>query len=482
VFAAIDNVTDKIRSQLGEPDKSVASYQVPIAEATTPSLEALKAYSIGASMEAQGKEEREILPLFQRAVELDPKFAMAYGEIATQHYNLSQFDLASRYYKKAFDLSGHVSEREKLIIEAHYYAEGQKDLEQGIRVYQLWAATYPHDWVPWLNLANEYTQIGQYRAAVTAGERALQLERDRAMIYSVLARAYKRDNRFADAKATGALAIQRGKDSSGVHGTLYAVAWEEKDAAGLARELQWNKDHGGWYGVYLQALSAAAEGRYKQSETLFHSAISQARSEGLTENPDGMLSDEANIERLSGYPETARRTLLLMGKEYKDSFWYAIDCAELGDTSVAESFLTSHSAEVSHGTLMTFLEMPQLRAAVDLAHHKPAQAIASLESTQPYQMAGYEIFSLRGQAYLQAGQPGLAVEQYRTILENQGISFGLEYPLAHLGLARAYAAEGNLAASRAEYQTLLAAWANADPDLPVLQAAKSEMAHLRSQD
>jgi DNA-binding winged helix-turn-helix (wHTH) protein/tetratricopeptide (TPR) repeat protein len=479
VFVAVDNVTDKIRSQLGEPDKSVASFQVPIAAATTPSLEALKAYSIGTSMEAQGKEESEILPLFQRAVELDPNFAMAYGEIATQHYNLSQFDLASRYYKKAFDLSGHVSERERLIIEAHYYAEGQKDLEQGIRVYQLWAATYPHDWVPWLNMANEYTQIGQYRAAVAAGERALQLERDRAVIYSVLARAYKRDGRFADAKATGALAIQRGKDSTGVHGTLYAVAWEEKDEAGLERELQWNKEHGGWYGVYLQALSSAAEGRYKQSETLFHSSISQARSEGLTENPDGMLSDEANIERLSGYPDTARRTLLLMEKDYKDSFWYAIDSAELGDTRAAEAFLASHSAEISHGTLMTYLEMPQLRAAVDLARHKPAQAIAALESTRPYQMAGYEILSLRAQAYLQTGEPGLAIEQYKAILDNQGISFGLEYSLAHLGLARAYAAAGNMAASRAEYQSLLAVWSHADPDLPILQTAKSELERLR---
>ncbi len=477
VFSALDRVTDKVREQLGESAKSVQSFQVPIAEATTPSLEALKAYSIGTMMEAQGKTETEILPLLQRAVTLDPNFAMAYSSMGTQYYNLSEFKLASQAYSKAFALSGRVSAREKLAIEAHYYAEGQQDLEQGIRVYKTWAATYPNDWIPWNHLADEYTRTGQYEAAIEAGQRALALEPDRAINYSVLMRAYKRAGRYDEAKALAETAIRRGKGSSGVHGLLYVIAWQQHDIEALSREAKFGEDEG-WYGFYLEALAAAAEGRYKSCSALFQHAAQLANEDNVGENADGMLTDEAIIELLFGLKSEAQQTLTRIGKADRDMEELVKVRAMMGDEAPAEAFLRAHQDQPGTGTILTYLKLPQLRAQLALQHRTPEAAVAALESAKPYEMAGYDIPSLRGEAYLQAHQPELAAAEYRKVLDNPGISFGPLYPMAHLGLARAYGALGRVSDSRAEYLSFLAAWKDADPDLPLLHAAKAELAQL----
>ena len=485
VFSALDTVTDRVREQLGESSKSVRDFRVPIAEATTPSLEALKAYSIGTMMEAQGKQEAEVLPLFQQAVALDPNFAMAYGEIATQYYNLSEFQLATEFYKKAFDLRSHVSARENLVLSAHYYAEGQQDLEQGIHVYELWAATYPHDWVPLLNLANEYTQIGQYGPAVDAAQRALELEPGRPVVYSVLARAYKGENRFAEAKALGQLAMQRGKGANGLHGSLFLIAWQEHDAAALARETQWAESAaGGWYGCYLEAYVAAEEGRARRANELFEDAIEKARQAHLDESADEMVLDQAAIQIEFGMPAAARATLKQIVSADTDPVYLLTLRALLGDTVPAELYLATHgstddSRTKPPGTVITYLKLPRLRATVDLALEKPTEALHALEPTAPYELEAYEMLSLHGNAALQAHRPELAAMQFQKLLANPGIGYGPLYPMAHLGLARADAALGHTADSRAEYQSFLAAWKDADPDLPLLRTARAELARLQ---
>ena len=488
VFSALDQVTDKVRGQLGESSHSVQSFRVPIAEATTPSLEALKAYSIGTVMEAQGRQEEEVLPLFQQAVALDPKFAMAYGEIAPQYYNLSEFQLATEYYKKAFDLRSQVSARENLVLSAHYYAEGQQDLEQGIRVYQLWTATYPHDWVPLLNLANEYTQLGQYGPAIDAGERALALESSRPVIYSVLARAYKHAGRSAEARALGELAMQRGKGGNGLHGTLFVLAWQQHDAAALARETQWAEGPGGWYGRYLEAYLAAEQGRAQRADELFRDAIAQARQDHLDESADEMVLDHAAIQIEFGRPDAARATLKQVLSDDTDPVYLLTLQALLGKTAPAEAYL----ARIPHegggaagrhtkppGTLTTYLKLPRLRASVDLARNRPVDALHDLELAAPYELEAYEVLSLHGNAALQAHRPNLAAAQFQRLLANQGIGYGPLYPMAHLGLARAYAAQGRTFDSRAEYESFLAAWKDADPDIPLLRTAEAELARLR---
>jgi predicted Zn-dependent protease len=212
---------------------------------------------------------------------------------------------------------------------------------------------------------------------------------------------------------------------------------------------------------------------------MFHHVVAETRREGLTENPDEFLTEQASIELRFGHPETARATLNEVGTEAKNSFWLALDRAELGDLTAAEAFLKQHTGGTQHGTLVTFLQVPQLRAAIALDHNKPADAIAALEPATPYQMASYDILTLRGEAYLRAGQAARAAATYQELLDHPGISFGPGYPLARLGLARAEAAMGNVDASRSEYRHLLDDWKDADPDLPVLLKAKAELARLR---
>jgi tetratricopeptide (TPR) repeat protein len=428
-------------------------------------------------MEAQGRDEFDVMPLYQRAVDLDPNFAMAWSSLATQYYNLSEYKTASQFYRKAFELSDHVSAKENLIIRAKYYAEGQQDLQQGIKVYQLWSETYPNDYVPWMGLADEYTRLGEYNDAVTAGQHALALEPNRPIVYSVLVRAYKRAGRNTEAKLLAEEALKREKGSSSLHGLLYVIAWQEHDAAALQHEVEISEGMG-WYPQYLQALGAASDGKYKQSVVLFRQAVEEAHEDHLEENANGMATDQASIELWFGLPAAARATLKQGAQSDEDAANVVMLQAELGDTAPAEAFLAAHGGASQPATLITYLKVPQLRARLALLRGKPLDAIAALEAARPYESASYDVWTERGEAYLQSKQPKLAVAQYKNVLENPGVGFGPQYQLAELGLARAYAMDGAIAESRAEYQTFFTDWKDADADLPVLKAAREEFAKL----
>jgi eukaryotic-like serine/threonine-protein kinase len=481
VLSALDSVVDHVRRELGESTQSLESFQVPIVDATTPSFDALESYSIGQNLDAQGASEIEALPFYQRAVELDPKFAMAYGAIATEYYNLNEFNVASQYYRKAFELSDRVSAKEKLIIQAHYYCEGQKNVLQGIQVYWMWAGTYPHDWMPWVNLANEYTQLGQYASAIAAGERAVEEAPNRGMAYSVLTRAYKRANRFADAKSVAQRAEQRGIDSSGLHSSLMQIAFAENDQDALAREIKWGENHnGGWYFLDIQAGGAATAGEYKKAEELFRSAYELANNENLAETADDILLDQAQMEFEFGLTDASRATLSRLGSSDKTSPDLAILRAELGDDAFAENYLTEQNSKGNSGTHMAYLNLPLLRAVLATEQARPLDAVAVLEPARPYEMANYAVLTQRAEAYMKAGRGEMAVPEYQKIIANPGIDpVSPLYSLAHLGLARAYALENNQAASRGEYEKFFDTWKNADADVPVMKQARIEYSRLK---
>jgi DNA-binding winged helix-turn-helix (wHTH) protein/tetratricopeptide (TPR) repeat protein len=484
VLAALDSAADQVRKGLGESSKSLESYQVPIMTATTPSLDALESYSIGQYLTAQGKSETETLPFYQKAAELDPQFAMAYGAIATDYYNMGEFNLASQYIRKAFELSDRVSAKERLTIQAHYYAEGRKDMQQGISTYRQWTAIYPNDWIPWVNLANDYTQLGQYAPAIAAGERALEIEPNRPMIYSVLARAYNHANRFAEAKSTGLKAVQRGKDSTGLHSTLFEIAFAEQDADALAREIRWaatNSDS--WYAwnlIYNQAKAAASAGHLKNAQELFHTSYETAQREKLPEVADDILKDEAMVEILLGSPADARTTLSHVRNLDSGSPDLGILYAQLGDASIAEKYLADHGAGTDPGTVMNYMYLPRTRAAVAMQKGRPEEAIAALEPAQPYMLANFYVLTQRAEASLQAGKPDIAIRDYSTILANRGVDpCAAQYPLAHLGLARAYALKNNMTGSRNEYEKFFTLWKDADANLPILKQARVEYSRLK---
>jgi len=482
VLAALDLTADRIRHGLGESAKSVEQYQVPIAQATTSSLEALKAYSIGENMVGRtGKEETETLPIFQRAVELDPQFAMAYAAIATDYYNLNEYKLAAPYYQKAFDLSDHVSEKERLYIRAHYYADSVKDVVQGIKEYQLWAETYPRDWGPWLDIAKEYTELGQYAPAIAAGEQAMRLDQSRGVIYTELARAYMRVNRFDDAKRTALGAVSIGKDSYGLHAILFEIAFVEHDRAAMSREVAWSKGRPSeWSSLYVQAFAAGTEGRYKRAQELFHTAYSITQRENLTQAGDEMLIDQATMEFQLGLPDAARSTLRRVKQPDAGHPDIAFLKTELGDIAFGEHFLGLDSSTDHPGTLMTFVYLPRVRAEIALQRAKPLDAIRDLEPTASYEQAdGFTVFAQRGEGYTRAGQTEKAAAEYKQILSHQGIDpVSPLFPLAHLWLGRSNRQLGRMQESKAEYEKLFMQWKDADKDLPVLVAAKKEYAAL----
>jgi DNA-binding winged helix-turn-helix (wHTH) protein/tetratricopeptide (TPR) repeat protein len=482
VLGALDLAAEKLRHGLGESGKSVERFQVPIAQATTSSLEALKAYSIGEEMVGTtGREETETLPMFQRAVELDPQFAMAYAAIATDYYNLSEYNLAKPSYQKAFDLSGQVSEKEKLYIRAHYYADDLKDLEQGIKEYQLWAETYPLDWGPWLNIANAYTQLGQYAPAIAAGEKAVELDSSRGINYSVLARAYVRVNRYTDARAAALRAVAIGKDSYGLHATLFQIAFLEHDQAAMAREINWGQGRSSaWFSLYIEAFAAATAGKYKQAEELFRGAYDVAERENLAESANDILIDQAVMESEIGLPEAARVTLSRVKQQYRDDPDFVFVSAQVTSVIEAEHFLVAHDIASRPGTLMTYVYLPRLRAELALLRANPLDAVAALEPTRPYELAGgFTVLAQRAEAYLKAGQIENAVNEYNKILAHRGVDpVSPLFPLAHLHLARIDAGIGKLTESKAEYEKLFALWEGADNDLPLLVAARKEYSAL----
>ena len=481
-LAALDAVADKVRHALGESAQSVEQFQVPIAEATTTSLEALKAYSIGEYLLGRmGSAESQTLPLFLRSVELDPQFAMANVAVATSYYSLGEYDRADPYYQKAFDLSDHVSEKERLYIRSHYYADDLKDIELGIKTYQMWMAIYPRDWAPWLNTATLYTQLGQSGPATTAGEQALRLDATRGVIYNVLARAYLHADRNADARSVALQGLEVQKTSSRLHMTMIEIAFLDKDFAAVTREIASAQGKSAaWEILTLRAQAAASAGQYKQAQQFFIAAYESATQENLPQAAARILTDCASMERAFGMTGPARETAKRIGKPYLDGPETEFLMASLGDVPHAEQALARYESDPHAGTLVADVYAPRLRAAIALDRSKPMDAVAALDPVQPYDFAaGFSVPTQRGEAYLRAGQADKAKAEYAKILAHQGVDpVSPLFPLAHLGLARARAAGGDRTGSKAEYEAFFESWKNADVDIPALKQARAEYAKL----
>jgi len=483
VLEALDRAAEKLRRGLHESEASLVKYQVPLRSETTSSLEALKAYSVGVYLYAQGELKTQGMADFRRAIELDPKFAMAYAELGVGNLYVGQTETAADCFKKAFELSNHVSADEQLRIRAWYFALGQRNLVEGIKAYQLWELTYPEDASPPINQVDAYMTLGQWDQAVAVGERARKRFPDYPVLHENLATAYRSVNRFEDSRTAALTASQVGKDAPSLHITLFEIAFALQDKDALARENQWFDLHEDgstvWYYPAFRAEAAASAGSLKGAETLFRTVHEAADRANLPEAASGVLIAQALAEFRFGLPDAARSTLTRLAASGMATPEAAIAQAEAGDAAAAERFLASHSTP-SPDTLLTYVYLPRLRAALALRRGKPLDAIAALESARPYEMRDYTVPSLRGQAYLQTGQPDLAATEYNKILANPGIDPTSPLrPLACLGLARALA-QKNPSGSSAAYRTFFSSWKDADPGLPVLQQAHREFAALHT--
>lgn len=483
VLNALDQAGSSLRKKLGESLASVQKYDKPLSEATTSSLEALKAFSLG-DVKHQSGDELAALPLYQRAVELDPNFAMAYARLGAAYSNLGQSQLSEQNRQKAFELRDRASEHEKLYIMSHYYADSGQ-LEKGITALELYKQTYPRDSIPYNNLAGIYNGLGQFENALENARLSIAADPDSASGYTNLAVAYTGLNRLDEAKATLNDAIQRKLNGLGNHVQLANIAWTQNDPATMNRELELVRGFPGGEMLELQVRSAVAAGNGQMKSSREFGAKSREAAErlGLKEVVANEYTQEAIIEAVLMNKARAMEDLAQASKGIQSPnviTTAAVALALVGDDKAAMKEMSDLAQKRPFDTGVQSVGLPVVQAQIELNHGNPAKAIDLLDSALVYARANTTVLYIRGNAYLKAGRGAEAVQAYQRVMDLKAYA-GVDplIPLIHLGLARAFALQGDKAQSRVEYQNFLAQWKDADPDIPLLHEVQTEYAKVQ---
>ena len=483
VLNSLHQAGSSLRKKLGESLASVQKYDKPLSEATTSSLEALKAFSLG-DMKHQMFNELAALPLYQRAVELDPNFAMAYARLGTVYNNLGQSELSEKNRGKAFELRDRASEHEKLYIMSHYYVDSGQ-LEKGITALELYKQTYPRDSTPYNNLAVVYIQMGQYENALDNARQSIQLDPDSASGYSNVAVAYAGLNRLDEAKATFNQALQHKAGGAIIHSALAIVAWLQNDNAAMEHELDAMKnDPQGEYQVTgLRSGMAAFAGQLKAGRAFGQRQREAAERLGLKEAAANEYSQEAFTEAsFLNKPRTLEDVAeaLKLSQSPGVVLSCAVALAMIGEDARATRLADEIAQKRPFDTLVQFVEVPLVRAQIELNQGNPARAIDLLDSALVYARASSGVLYIRGNAFLKAGRGSDAVQAFQRLLDlKHMIMVDPVMPLGKVGLARAYVMAGDKARARLAYQDFLAGWKDADPDVPILRLVKAEYGKLQ---
>jgi tetratricopeptide (TPR) repeat protein/predicted Ser/Thr protein kinase len=489
VLPALGQAATKLRERLGESLKSVQKLATPIEQATTPSLEALQAYSLGRStMVAQGNFTAAV-PLFQRAIRLDPNLAMAYASLGTTYHNLGEKELAAANTRRAYELRAKVSEREKFYIESHYHHFVTGDLEKARQVYELWAQTYPREAVPPMNLGVVHQSLGQYEKSLEDFREALRLLPNDVLNYGNLVTALVNLNRVKEAHAAAAEAAEKKLDSPDLRFALYQLAFLQSDEQAMTAELAWAKDRPGEESVllYYQADTAAYYGQLNKAREFSRLAAAAAERAGRKERAAGCEAAAALREALFGNGAEARRsaTNALNHSNGRDvQFVAGLALAMVGDRDRAIEMADALKSHYPEDTVVQSNYLPTIYAQIALDDRDPSRAIEFLKAAAPYELglAGSSTYStylypiyVRGQAFLAAHDGAAAAAEFQKISNWPGVV--VEEPigaLAHLGLARARALNGEPGEARASYSNFLALWKNADPGFPFLASVQAE--------
>jgi eukaryotic-like serine/threonine-protein kinase len=489
VLKSLDGAASKLRQKLGESLASVQKFATPLEQATTSSLEALKEFSLGQAAH-QKQDDEGAIPHLKRAVELDPNFAMAYATLGVAYGNMTQKGLARDNLKKAFDLKERASEREKFYISAHYYDEGTREADKAIEVYEQWKKTYPRDSVPWDNLALRYEGIGQLEKSLANASEALRLDPKDSYANQNLADSYERLNRFDEAKAVLDRANAQNMNVVVTKFTLYDLAFIRHDESGMQREVEALRGNSlEPIIVLIKAQGECSLGKAQNARQSYKQAFSLAQHLGLKEFAAALRIIEASCDAELGNMAPARQgaqEALGLSADRDTRTYGATVLALSGDTVRSEKLLAELAKEFPTDTLLNAVSLPVARAIIAMQQGKPAQAVTALEASLPYELgagpggAGYWPMHIRGEAFLKAHEGAKAATEYKKILDHQGIDpTNPLYALARLGLGRAYALQEDRAKAKTAYQDFLAAWKDADPDIPILKEAKAEYAKLQ---
>jgi eukaryotic-like serine/threonine-protein kinase len=487
VLATIGNAASNLRSKLGESRASLKAYDVPLVQSTTSSLNALQAF---ARCEEGFFRSNYLVAvsLCQQAISIDPKFANAYGLLGILYDNLQQKDLEAEAVKKAYDLRDRTSEREKLLILWVYYFYSAGDLERTLEVSRQDVQTYPRDPRAFIGLGTIYRVLGRYDEALAAHEEVLRLDPTVTIAYRLLAMSYIAQNRPDEARSILERARARGLDPPNFSFELYDIALLQKDAAGMAEQASRLGRLDPGTRSYLEASAAGNAGQLSRSRSVIRSAIAAATKANVKWAAAGLAANSSVQEALFGNVAEARSAAseaLKLKKESTD--WdtegtAAFSLALAGDTARAERLAADLNRRLPEGTFVQFVYLPAIQAAVALDEGRPQEAIEILRVASPYELTPDGIFSayLRGEAYLSGHQGAEAAAEFQKIIDHPGLVVSQPIgPLAHLGLARAYALEGDTAKAGAAYKDFLTLWKDADAHVPIFKQAKAEYAKLK---
>ncbi len=489
VLKSLDEAASHLRQKMGESLASVQQFAKPLEQATTSSLEALQAFSMGQA-EHQKTNDANAIPHLKRAVELDPNFAMAYATLGVAQLNLGASKEGVEALKKAYDLRERASEREKFYIQAHYYDEVTLDLDKAIGVYGEWSQMYPHDTTPLDNLALAYSQMGKFEKAVDAASQSMRIDQNEGYAYQNLASAYLALNRFDEAKTVAEQAVARKVDSFGVHLTFIDLAYIRHDQAAYDHEFArvvGTTDEP--FSLFWRAMGEDALGKMKSARESWNKARSEMNQQGLKDFAAGLLAAESIRDCRHGYIAEARQKAteamtLSTISDVKAGAAETFACT--GDIAKSKSIMDEVRKESPENQYLQVISASLVQAVQALQRNQPGEAIAALEPVRPFELGNgphglqFEGNYIRGQAYLQQHDGVKAAGEFQKILDHQGADATSEqYFLAQLNLARAYTVQGDKAKAKTAYQDFFAMWKDADSDVPVLKDAKAEYAKLQ---
>jgi len=485
ILEALGKAASEARNKLGESLTTVQKFDTPIQQATTPSLEALQSFSLGWKTIMAENDSASAIPLFERAIRLDPNFAMAYVSLGAVYSNLGEGRLASENVRKAFERREHVTESERLFIEEDYHSLVTGNLENSQRVLQVFAQTYPRDYVPKSELGAIFPLLGQYEKALSEDREALRLNPDSGLLYSNNVLAYISLNRLEEAHALAEEAKAKKLD---VSGSFYLLDFLQNDRAAMEQQVAFNAGKPGVEDSFLagEASTAAYSGQLGKAREFSRRAISSAERAKEKETAAAHEAAAAVFEALFGNAPEARHQAgfaieLSRGRDVQ--YLVALAYALTGDSAPAQAFADDLDKRFPEDTIVRFNCLPILHGQIALGHNNAPKAIEFLHDAIPYELGSYaQLYPayVRGKAYLAARRGSEAAAEFQKILDHRGIVGNDPIgALAHLQIGRAYAMQGDTSKAKAAYQDFLTLWKDADPDIPILKQAKTEYAKLQ---
>jgi eukaryotic-like serine/threonine-protein kinase len=493
VLRALDEVSVKIRKKLGESLSTLQAYDVPLYQATTPSLEALQAFTQG-NLARDRKGDAATIPFFRHAIELDPQFALAYDALGLTYSNLDEPGLASENISKAYALRERAGEREKFEIAANYSQIVTGELEKANQTAELWAQVYPRDDYPHNLLGVNFEFLGQYDKAVAEIVEAIRLNPDGVVLYSDLMEDYVALNHLEEAKATYRKALDRKLDHPFLHFDSYAIAFLESDRAQMDREVAWGAGRPGAEDLLLSLESdtSASQGNLRKAREYSRRAVESALREGRKEAAALWRMNEALREVEFGNVQQSlreTRAALSLASTRDVQILAALALARAGDIVPAQTMAKDLADLFPGNTVVNAYWLPSIRASIELDRKNAAKAVEILQSAALYELGypnpqvgdGRFLYPtyLRGLAYLRLRRGKEAALEFQKFSDHRSVVINCPLgALADLGLARAYLLQGDVAKAHVAYQSLLDHLKNADPDIPIVIQARAESTKL----